>query len=831
MAVQPPSSQWRFALPWGRGEGHGAAIFPAIGRANVGALLDVTGEMGFALTADLRILCMNRAARGEFGLEREAVGCRLADILPDLERGPLPHALLRALGGHPDTAVEVRFKTQGRSYSAKIAPVENGLIVLFRNTAYRDDLEAELYQRSRSLRALLDSVPEMIWSHAADGRYEYYNRTWRDFTGMDVGGLRAGRRIDLVHPDDAARAQAIWEHSLATGEPYECEYRMRHRSGGYRWVVSRGRARRNAQGRIVRWYGTCTDIHQQVLDRESLNASELLVRSIIEASADSIKMLDSRGILLFVNRAARRMLRTLAPIEPIGGDWIEGFPEEERDAARDALIAAQTGGKGQFVAALPGEDDRPRWWDIVVTPVHDAAGAPERLVVISRDISDQKQVEERIRWSATHDALTMLPNRASFQETLDRSILKAQDERRMLGLMLLDLNDFKLINDTLGHDAGDAILCSFADRLRRTARPDDFVVRLGGDEFAIIMDRIANKAEVAVLGYDLLKRLREPYLYDRRLIDCQASIGATLYPDQGRTAAELLKQADVALYASKALGAGQIMLFEPRMRAEMQHRASMLSVARVALKDQLIRPHYQPKVEMKSRRITGFEALLRWEHPTQGIQLPATLAAAFDDLELAAAISDRMVDRVVKDIRRWLDAGVAFGHVAVNASAAEFHRGGFADRLLDRLHHAGVPPQWLQVEVTETVFLGRGAECVEQALTQLSRAGIIIALDDFGTGYASLSHLKQFPVRLIKIDKSFIGDIKADPSNAAIIRAVIGLGHSLEMQIVAEGIEVESQHEFLSSLGCDFGQGFLYGKAAPADRVPEMIVAARSAGG
>jgi EAL domain-containing protein (putative c-di-GMP-specific phosphodiesterase class I) len=256
---------------------------------------------------------------------------------------------------------------------------------------------------------------------------------------------------------------------------------------------------------------------------------------------------------------------------------------------------------------------------------------------------------------------------------------------------------------------------------------------------------------------------------------------------------------------------------------EMQRRISMLSLARSALTDDRILPFYQPKVDLVTGAVEGFEALLRWLHPGKDPQSPATIAAAFEDLSLAAEISDRMIGRVIEDAARWRDEGIRFHHVAVNAAAAEFRRGDFADKLLERLSRAKVPPSCLQVEVTETVFLGRGAECVERALRALSGAGVQIALDDFGTGYASLSHLKQFPVDIIKIDRSFVRDLEDGTGDAAIIDAVISLGRSLGIRIVAEGVENERQHSLLRSLGCDAGQGYFYGRAAPAGEVAAML--------
>lgn len=265
------------------------------------------------------------------------------------------------------------------------------------------------------------------------------------------------------------------------------------------------------------------------------------------------------------------------------------------------------------------------------------------------------------------------------------------------------------------------------------------------------------------------------------------------------------------------------MVFNAAMRLDMNNRSAMISRAREALRDNRVMPFYQPKLDYRTNSIAGFEALLRWRHSSRGIQYPKSIEAAFEDLELAAAISDRMIELTIEDIRRWLDNGVDFGHVAVNASAAEFRRNDFAEGLLGKLERSYIPTNHLQLEVTETVFLGRGSEYVERALKLLSSEGVKIALDDFGTGFASLRHLKQFPVDIIKIDQSFVRGMATNGEDEAIVRAVINLGKSLDIGVVAEGIETAAQDCNLRQLGCDYGQGFIYSKAVRSARVPRVI--------
>jgi diguanylate cyclase (GGDEF)-like protein/PAS domain S-box-containing protein len=669
-------------------------------------------------------------------------------------------------------------------------------------------------------RSILDSVPQIIWVADASGRCRYLNPQWYAFTGRPGSDIGKGW-IEAVHPDDVAATLAAWENSLATGTLFDAEFRLRAEEGHYCWTLSRAVPEHGETGEVVGWHGTCTDVDERVLAVQALEESEAVNRSIVSSSPDCIKLLDRHGNVLFVNRLDPQGLETDDAGDMLGACWPDLLCPAVAGEARAALRTAAGGRTARFSAMQPTRCGTTTWWDIIVSPVGAEGGEVDRLVVVSRDITEQKRSEERVRWIANHDTLTGLPNRLLFQERLDLMVRGGRESR--FALLLLDIDEFKRVNDTLGHDAGDALLCTFAERLQKAARADDLVARLGGDEFAVILNGVAEEDDVAAAVDSLLAVLREPWVHGAMLLDCDASIGASLYPADGNSRAELMKHADIALYVAKAAGRGNLKLFRPAMRAEMQNRVSMLSLARSAMERDWIVPYYQPKVDLRTGAVAGFEALLRWHHPGKGIQGPDTIAAAFEDLTIAAGLSDRMIERIVRDVRAWLDDGVEFGHVALNAAAAEFRSGDFAERLLERLAAAAVPAERLQVEVTETVFLGRGAECVERTLKTLSAAGVGIALDDFGTGYASLSHLKQFPVDFLKIDRSFVRDLVERPDAAAIVRAVINLGHSLDMRIVAEGIETAAQQARLLAQGCDFGQGFLYSPAVPAEAVATLL--------
>lgn len=428
---------------------------------------------------------------------------------------------------------------------------------------------------------------------------------------------------------------------------------------------------------------------------------------------------------------------------------------------------------------------------------------------------------------AQHDPLTGLPNRSVLQKKLEELTSLDSTSSERFALILLDLDEFKITNDTLGHDAGDALLKGVADRLRSVAKPGDVVARLGGDEFGLLVAGVARPEAVRRFAENLLRILADPVEHQGKLIESQASAGASVYVGEGNSS-DLLKQADLALYASKASGRGTCRLYEASMLSKMRVRQKMLATARKAIETDSVQPFYQPKVDLRKGGIVGFEALLRCCPPAAAAFGPARIAAAFEDSVLAAQLGDRMLSRVLADVARWRAAGLKFGHVAINAAAADLRRRDFSGNLLRQVAKAGLQPSEIQLEVTETVLLGRSAAHVQRALEQLHEAGIKVALDDFGTGFASLSHLKHFPVDVIKIDRAFIRNLQIDAQDGAIVHALIGLAEALDLEVVAEGIETSAQRDFLAALGCRTGQGYLFSRAIPAADIPQLLMRDRN---
>jgi diguanylate cyclase (GGDEF)-like protein/PAS domain S-box-containing protein len=646
----------------------------------------------------------------------------------------------------------------------------------------------------------------------------------------DTAELSEEAYAALIHPDDREKAAREGYAAMASNaDSIENEFRIvRANDGEVRWMFNRTRYLRDADGRMTAAVGAHMDITDRKRAEEAARAGAALNLSITEASADCIALLDLDGRLTFVNRHGLAAAG-IDDFEQIAGKkWAEFWPGATGVALGAAIEEARAGGVGRFTGSTRTGTAEECWWDIAITPVRGEAGVPDALLAISRDVSEQRRSVERAQWAAGHDAMTGLPNRRGFQDQLQNSLQEAAAAGRRVGLLVLDIDNLKEVNDDRGHDAGDALLRTFSERLRLAVRPTDSVARLGGDEFAVILRQLGEGDDVAAIVAPILERLQIPVHHLGKSLDCRASAGVALYPEQGKTPDELMKNADLALYAAKLSRRGSMTMFAPDMRAEMQNRVSMLNLARYAIREGLIEPYYQPKVNLRTGKLAGFEALLRWRHSSLGVQPPATIAEAFGDVELAIQIGERMQQRVFADMRRWLDRGLHFHNVAINTSGAEFRKDDFAEQLLARLKRADVPPELVEVEITEkTAFLGKNSDYVVRALEVLRAHRVRVALDDFGTGFSSLSHLKDLPVDVLKIDQSFVCDIAGTPDSddAAIVLAVLNLGRSLNIEVVAEGIEQESQAAFLRANGCDTGQGYLFGKAVPAAEVPGLIEA------
>ena len=688
----------------------------------------------------------------------------------------------------------------------------------------------EALQRSEEhYRYSVELNPQIPWISDPEGRIVEVGPRWTELTGVPAETALGWGWVDAVHPEDQPEVLAHWNEALTSDDNgvADVRYRVRHSDGGFRWCRARANPRREQSGRITSWYGTLEDIHDQVTAELGLRESEERYRLASRATNDVIwDWSHSTGRIEWGNGVEQ----VLGYPEAAGGTpvtwWRERIHPEDLaavDATYDRVLAnLQDSWNHEYrFRAASGEFIKLFSRGYVV---RDDEGKAVRSIGALLDVTAAREAEKELRWAANHDPLTGLPNRKLFGEVLEAALGAASANASCVGVIVIDIDGFKLLNDSMGHAAGDQLLRTVAIRLQANLGADATVARLGGDEFAAIVTGLRADEPIVPAATSILDGVADALIIDEGVVEVSISAGAARWPADGSDAEAVLKSADLALYAAKADGAGTICAFQPEMREAAESRKAMLREARDALNDDRIIPFYQAKIDLKTGAVVGFEALLRWHHHRRGLQPPDSIRAAFEDALLARSLTDRMIDRVLVDIERLSDKGVTFGRIAINGSLSDFRRDDFADRILTKFWEKNLSPALLELEVTESVFVDHLAANVDRALRTLVAEGVSIALDDFGTGYASLTHLQQFPVDVLKIDRSFISRLdSADSADFAIVHGVIDIAHRMKIATVAEGVESENQLSQLRELGCDIAQGYLVSRAIGAERVPDWL--------
>jgi diguanylate cyclase (GGDEF)-like protein/PAS domain S-box-containing protein len=484
--------------------------------------------------------------------------------------------------------------------------------------------------------------------------------------------------------------------------------------------------------------------------------------------------------------------------------------------------------------AISGDDGVLRWFSTSGEPVYDARGEFKGYRGTGSDITERKMSEQRIQHIAHHDVLTGLPNRALLQDRLAQAVAYANRSGHPMWVLLIDLDRFKFVNDSLGHKAGDLLLKTVAARLQSSVRESDTVARLSGDEFVAILSEYPEAALSPDVVQRVMNAVAQPVLLEGKEFFVTCSIGVASYDGNGRDAQHLIEYADIAMYAAKKQGRNSFQFFQTEMNDEAQERLSIENALRKALERDEFLLQYQPQVELESGRIIGAEALLRWRHPELGLVAPERFIALAEETGLIVPIGAWVLRTACAQASLWLDQQQAHGHpplrMAVNLSARQFGQPGLVDSIATVLRETGLPASCLELELTESLFMNDVAQAVA-VLHELKALGVTLSIDDFGTGYSSLAYLRDFPIDVLKIDRSFVNDIVTDPDDAAIVVSVIALAHNLHLRVVAEGVESYEQLAYLQSHGCDAIQGYYFSKPVAAEQFEQMLRAGKHLGG
>ena len=546
-------------------------------------------------------------------------------------------------------------------------------------------------------------------------------------------------------------------------------------------------------------------------------------QAIWDACSDVVVVVDHHGIVRYANPATEQVFgRATATLlgQPLA--LLEPPASAEGAGALGALALKRRPTGRPEMAELAGWHAEGRPLPLEVTFSSVLLDGQEAVVGFIRDITERKRAEERIRYVGSHDALTGLPNRALLKDRLEQAIAVARRGGTAVWVAFLDLDRFKLINDSLGHAAGDALLTTIAARLRGLLRESDTVARLGGDEFVLVLTETPGSR----LSRDVLQRVTEavaqPLVTHGHELLATCSIGVAVFPDDGDEAGTLVERADITMYRAKQAGRNGFCFYASSMNARALERLRLERELRIALEQEQFVLEYQPQVDVATRHVVGAEALVRWQHPTRGLVAPDEFIAVAEEIGLIVPLGQWILRTACRQARAWQRAGLPAVRVAVNLSARQFAERGLAPMIGAELAAAALPAHLLEVEITESLLMSDVERAVD-TLRELNLLGVKVSIDDFGTGYSSLAYLKRFRIDTLKIDRSFVRDITSDPEDAAIVGAIISLAHNLGHTVVAEGVEERGQLDFLLERGCDLAQGYLFSRPLPAARFEQYL--------
>lgn len=705
----------------------------------------------------------------------------------------------------------------------------------YRQAEEKQQAENAFCNAQARLNATLAAAEVATWTFDIRANRLYGDTNLRHLLSLsmsDVNVWDGEMLFHSVHPDDVERVKDIMQKSTEAGQPYEIHYNVCLPSGHCRTVLARGHTEYDEKNNPLRVSGVLLDVSREREAERKLQVSReryhRLFRMmdqglcIIEILYDidghpydcryieSNPAFESYTGLFNVNG---KTFRSLVP--DIEQFWMDKYSD-----------VAKTGTPIRFEKESRSMN---RWFDVYAARVDDS---DKYISILFTDITARKHSEklilaynEKLDREANYDALTELPNRRLFQDRLAQEIRRGEQDHRSLYVLFLDLDNFKEVNDLLGHNAGDSLLKEVASRIQRSIKINDTAARLGGDEFTIILIEDID-CHVEQLAERILNEISQPYDIGFEQIKLTCSIGITAYPNDAKNPEHLMRNADQAMYLSKTSGKNQLTFFEHSMHVEAMRRLRLISELREALSENQLVLYFQPIIDLVTGRITKAEALLRWNHPTRGVVLPGEFIGLIEETEMIHEIGDWIFDEALTFLQKWeKELGIKI-QLSINKSSKQFLKKGHTAEWVKKFQNSGISRNRLVIEITESVLIKK-ADVVSENLRQLHQCGLLLSIDDFGTGYSSMGYLKKLDVDFLKLDQLFVRDLIIDPTNTIIVETIIAMGHKLGLKIVAEGVETEQQRDWLRSHNCDYVQGHLVSEALPLDAFEKLLMNTR----
>jgi diguanylate cyclase (GGDEF)-like protein/PAS domain S-box-containing protein len=798
------------------------------------AIVEFSQDAIIGKTREGVVTSWNRGAEKMYGYNStEAIGRELSFLVPPDRQGEVQAIMELIRTGYLVDCFETQRLTKTRSLldvSLSISPIKdgNGYITgastIARDITARKNADKQLHLQSAALEAAVNAIViadrdgSIVWVNQAFTAMTGYSK--EEVLGKNPRLLTSGEQTESYYAE-------LWS-TILSGQVWRGELVNKRKDGTVYTEEMTITPVTQKIGTVIETHFVA--IKQNISERkeaeEALRRTEEKYRAIFEDAVIGIFQTTPDGRPLSINRALAEMHGYDSPEQlfaEVSNVVLQLFVDPNQIDAIKRTLGKENVVRGAEVEVYR-RDRKKKCLLMNLRAVRDASGEIVLHEGTAEDITDRKVAEERVRFLAHFDPLTGLPNRNLLHDRLSQALAGARRRQDKVAVLFLDLDQFKTVNDSLGHSVGDLLLQEVAKRLKAASRELDTVSRSGGDEFVLILTTVKDMADVAVAAERFVKLMTDGFVVQGYPLNIGCSVGISIFPEDGADCETLIKNADAAMYCAKENGRNTWRFFTEAINVEVAERLMLENSLRLALQKNELFLMYQPQMDVATGRITGLEALLRWQHPELGLVPPDKFIRIAENSGLIVPIGLWVLRTACSQARKWQDEGLLSVPVAVNVSAVQFRQRGFCELIRKVLHDAGLAPRYLELELTETLLLS-SAEVTLSVLQELNAMGLSLAIDDFGTGYSSLSYLKRFPVSKLKIDRSFVRDIAVNPDDAAIATAIISMAKSLRLKVIAEGVENESQMSFLRTHQCDEIQGYYFSKPLRVDKVSDKLQA------